>query len=289
MGKHTQEQEEVLNLIITEGLTPKQISIRRQTSTQNTYKIIGRLKKKGGISKTFGRVAKNLCTMQPQGHKIRLHGQEFCIGVLGGSKKYDKVREKSNFVRVRGHSVRLFTKSLEIYSSRSFYGDSVHDAVSSSVDHWNRFFVMLENEFDIIILKDRYQNIKLVKAHFAEVNNELARDCEVRGDKIKFRCNRDGKVYAIIDNSFNLHEFETVHPVSSQGDMAVFKPFFDDIRDKPHLVPSVQKECIDDIIKALSATVKVVDIVVKLQKSVMSPPDFSESIPKNELNPEYIG
>lgn len=288
MVRRTSQQQEILKLLIEDGLTPKQISIRRQTSIQNTYKIIRKLKENGMISKTFRPVENDRCTIQPKKHEIRLHAQEFNIRLIRGSKKYDKVRQMSNFIKFKGHSVRLFSKSLEIYSGRSFYGPGVPDAVSFSVDHWNKLFVMLENHLDIVILKDRYQNIKQVKAHFSEIHNELARDCEVKGDKIKFRCNRDGKVYALIDNSFNLHEFETVHPVTSQGDMAVFKAYFDDLRHNPHYTPSEQKGYIDDILKALDTTVKTLKVVVDLEKLRSSPPSLKPS-PMKGIRPKYIG
>ncbi len=237
--KLSKEQEDVLYLLTNEFLTPKKIAIRRNTSFQAAYKTIKKLKEKGALNNRLEGVEKIEGTFQPPTNQIRLHAQEFNIKLLFKDQRYNELLDKSNIEYIDGNTIKLYSNSIEIYSAHIFMGEDVQSATSKSIHYWNRFFIKLEDYFNVILMKNRYQNIKLVKAHYSEINNELAKDYEVKGDKIKIFTRDDGKLWFLIDNSFNLHEIETVHPKTSKQDMGdVIKPYFNDLRENKHFLPS---------------------------------------------------
>jgi hypothetical protein len=98
----------------------------------------------------------------------------------------------------------------------------------------------------IVILKPGFSNINLVNCHIAQVGNELAK--EVNKEQIKVYTLDDGKLWLVIDNSFNLHELETLHPKTALPDMRdIVAPYFNDMRQNPHYLPSSTKAYIDGL------------------------------------------
>lgn len=297
-GLLSESEAQVLHYITDEFLTPKQIAIRRGTSPNAVYKIIHKIKKKGALTKTFNRVEKigGTCKPPPENlpfcpNAVRLHGQEFNVKILFKDQRYKDCRSKANLINVDGNTVRLFRDSLEIYSGKSFYADTSHKATVKSFDYWGRLFARLENDLNIIIVKSRYQNIRLVNQHYAEVNNELAQECEKKAEKIRIYTNEDGKLWFTVDNSFNLHEAETQHPDTAKEDMSdVVKPFFNDLRDnKPPSLSQVMA-LVNRIVESNEKAAEInketaagLNSVVKLMK-----PAEKEEVKVGPL-PEYIG
>ena len=79
ISKISPAQIEVLELYTKEFLTPKKIAIRRQTTTQSVYRILGALRKKGQLTIHQKEVAKMGMTMQPTAaKKINIH----CFGLM---------------------------------------------------------------------------------------------------------------------------------------------------------------------------------------------------------------
>jgi hypothetical protein len=232
----TSSEKEVLHLLTAEFLTPQKIMIRRKCSQQAVSKIICSLKKKGALTTTLKAVVKTQSTKQPSQpkHQIRLHGQEFNIDILYKDERYNKTATESNTIIEDGNTLRLYKDSIEVYSGQFFYADDAQKATANSFIYWNRFFTRLEHRLNIIIVKSGNQNIKLVNHHYAEINNELARDVNIKADRIRVYANEDGKLWFNIDNSFNLNEAEAQHPGTAKQDIQKVVNVFNDIRDNPH-------------------------------------------------------
>lgn len=168
---------------------------------------------------------------------IRLHGQEFNIKLIWKGERYRG--RKNRVTYVDGNRIHLYNDSVEVYSGKSFWADDAHKATARSYEYWDSFFVRLEHELQVLILKERKANITQVKAEFAWVENELAKACVLTQEKIRVYCREDGKLWFLIDNSFNLHEAETVHPQTAQQDMQdVVMPFFNDLKENKLPLPS---------------------------------------------------
>lgn len=239
----TPSEKELLHLISEEFLTPKQIAIRRKCKRRVVYKHLASLKKKGVINAAYQVVHKFGGTCAPSSapipmqqhakggavHEKRLHGQEFNAGILYRDERY---KEKAGqIIFIDGNTVRCYRDSIEVYSGQSFFADDIQKATAKSMEYWTRFFVRLENDLKVILVKPRAQNIKLVNQHYAEIGNELATDCEMKGDKIRIYAKEDGKLWFTIDNSFNLREAETLHPHTAKEDMGKVVKHFNDMRD----------------------------------------------------------
>lgn len=260
----TKSEREVLYFLTKEYLTKKRIAIRRGTSIQAVYKILKKLQNKGQINHKFQEVEKNRCTLPSKSQKIRLHGIEYNINILFSNHRYKERIKKSNNIMIDGNTVRLYRNSIELYINHSFYGDDVQDATAKSIKYLNRLIPLIENDLKVILIKNRKQNIKLVRSSYAETNNEFAKECNVSGDKIRIKATEDNKVWFTIDNSFNLHEAETQHPETAKHDMEyVIKPFFDDLRDN-------NPPTLSDVMKLLKFVAETSKQTIEINKETAS-------------------
>lgn len=254
--KLTPAERDVLGLLTKRFMTPKKIAVRRKCSQQAVSKIISSLRKKGALKHGCDRVVESRPTPQPsqpsfpvESHLIRLHGMEFNVKILDSSVYYSKILKKCNKVVVDGCTVRLYKSSVEVYGTdKSFFGETPQMASSRAFAFWDRFFVRLENDLRVVLVKSRCQNIRLVSQHFSETANEFAVECERNKERIKVHTRDDGKLWFTIDNSFNLHEAETLHPKTSKRDMEdVVQPHFNDLRDNESFLPSQVTQVLHDI------------------------------------------
>src|SRR3990167_2263457 len=237
-------------MLTEDFMTPKQITIRRQTSIQATYKIFKKLKQKGAYNIGLMKVEKNRGTIQPHStNQIRIHAQQFTIQILWKNSKYKQLLEKTNQLDIDNCTINLWQNSIEIYSNNPFYGDTLDHALGKSAEYWNRLIARLEHEISCVLKKPRCQNIKLVRLHISETNNEIAKEIDNTGDRwFKVYAPEDNKLCFLIDNSFNLHEFEAVHSKTAVPDMRKVGSVFLDIRDKESYLPSDTKGMIDKLV-----------------------------------------
>ena len=154
----TTQQKEVYDLLTKEFLTPSKIAVIRGTSVQAVYKTITKLRQKGMLKGGFNKTLSTPSHFKPAfpvEHKIRLHGQEFNAKIINSSFKYEKLRKKQNVIFFDGNTIRLYDKSIEIYSAenRSFFGDDVQRATALSFAYWNRLFSRLEHHLGLSKLK----------------------------------------------------------------------------------------------------------------------------------------
>jgi len=217
--KLTKAEQEVLDLLTIKFFTPKQVQIARNCSKQAVYKIIRNLKNKGVLDTGFNKVDKSEAVVNQ--NQVRLHGQEFNIKIIWQDQIYQKRILESNLLYLDSHAIKLFRNSIEIYAGggTSFYGEDENRADKKALSYWNRFFIKLEQELHIIIIKDRCRNIKEVNHHFARGNSELCeKELEEQGKRIRVYCPIDGKLAFITDESFGNKEDETVHPLTAKRD-----------------------------------------------------------------------
>ena len=289
--KLTPTEAEVLHLLTKEFLTPNKAAIRRKTSKQAIYKIIKNLKEKGfvkEISKAFKQVEKIQSTLQPT-NLIRLHGQEFNIKILYKDYRYKKILEKANTLNIDGNTIRLYRNSIEVYLGHSFFGDTCQKATARSFTYWNRLVARLENDLKLILVKPGSQNIKIVAQHYAEINNELAEECEKTGDKIRIYTTDEGKLWFMADKSFNENEIETQGKTAKRDMEDVVQPFFNDLRDYPDKPPKLS-----DIMNLLGETNRInretasgLNVVVQLIKDQNKPKE--NNFKKDSGDKSYFG
>jgi len=280
--KLTKTEREVLHLLTNEFLTPNKIAVRRRTTVRAVNHHIQKLRFKGALKKGFQTLPKNEWSLEVS-EGIRLHGMEFNIKLLYQDKHYKVLRSKGNILSIDGNTIRLYTNSIEIYGLKSFFGEDAQSATSKAFSYWNKFFIRLEDYLKVELVKNRYNNVSLVKAEYAEIHNELAKECGNKCDKIKVYTRDDGKLWFLIDNSFNLHEAETVHRDSGKRDMVAVSNFFNDIRENPVTLSEVigaialNQHQLEDVTKGLNAVVKL-----------LKPPEIKKE-ERGMVKPGYIG
>lgn len=233
-------QKEIYRLLTEENLSVKAIAYRRGTSKRAVYKTIQILKKKAFLSRGFKPYQKEGGTCEPfsvnldkKKPLIRLHGLQLRIKIINSSKKYKNIKNKSNIFTLDGSTIHLHKDSISIFDKNSYFGNNETDSLNLASRYINKLFLRLEDRLNIIILKSDYKNCKIVKSHYSETKNGLAKDFEQKDIKLKIKSIDDNKTWFTIDNSFNLHEAETLHPETAPDDMFIIRPFFNDLRQNP--------------------------------------------------------
>lgn len=287
-------QTEILRQLTEEYETPKRIAIRLGVTDKAVYKVISKLKKKGYISQSYTRGLNKIIPttpLQPSTslkHGVRLHGQEFWVKVLNDSPTYRLLLGRKNMFFLDDNTVKISKGALEIYCNphRCFLGEDEQRATSLSLQYWNTLFTKLETKLNVVIVKGESTCIKQVNGHYAEINNELAEDCNEKKAKIHIYTNDDGKLWFSIDNSWNLNEAETQHSKTAKDDMRAVKRVFNDIRDNNPPTLSEMALLIKQALELNKETAAGLNSVVQL---MIPQPGEEMSEIKSDLIPTYIG
>lgn len=313
----TEKQKVIYDLITKEFLTIKQISLSLKMSKQHIHRVIKVLVKKGYIfydgcslgdargvaqnqrssisppfekDKSLFSIGINKGLTQCVFKSIRLHNQHFTIRILNKGLGYDRFRSRVSSFKLEGNTVKLNDSNVEVYSNQSFIGSSPEEAHKRSLEFWYIFFARLQSDLKVILIKDGFDNIKECRSHYAEVDNEFAKDLNSKKEKLSIS-GLDGKEYLKVDNSFNLNELETVHPVLSKEDMSKVKYFFDDLRSSEKSSFSDVKSLLIDVARVNKETADGLGVVVDTLKLLVKPKDKEDIIWDDGLNkkiPDYI-
>jgi DNA-binding Lrp family transcriptional regulator len=289
----TQKEKEVLKFLTEDFETPKRIAIRRQTSVQAVYKIINKLKKEGYIKKSFVRFKKSDVLLNPPHilNLIRLHGQEFNIKIISKDDRYKEILNKCNHIEQDGSTIRLYNDSIEVYMPLMFYGEDAQQTDSKAIPVLQKLIYRLEDRLKVVLIKNGYENIKRVNAHYSEINNEVARDLRIKSDKLRIYTKEDGKLWFLMDYSLNVDEAEAVHPKTSKQDITTVKEFFNDLRDNEPCTITQLKQIIGSLAKeqletkqSVTAIAQSLNIVISLLKPIEQP----KAIKEDDTIPSYI-
>ena len=298
------EQETKIKKYISKGLTHKQIQKQLNISKRTLFFHLKSMKSKGYLGSSTctdttppvgeGTLKSDNLSNNPVNHLIRLHGQQFLIEILYNSKKYNDNRKRQNRRYLDFDVIELNEDTIEVYVGRSFFNEHANDAHKESMEYFLRLLRRLENDYGIILLKDRKQNIKEVVAHFSEIKNGISYDYRMKNKVLLFKA-ADGKVWLKTDNSFNLDELETTHPKTAKQDMNILKHYLNDFRENE---PPNNTELLTIMLKHQSGTDKRLEECASATLNVLSMLDmflkpFSKPpTPQNqdvEYIPNYIG
>ena len=245
----SKDERKILNLITVERLTNNQIQTKLKMGKTTFYKHKKTLKN-AGLLNTF--YSANFFESTPpkvrdlvhhnnskKEKKIRLHFIELNINLIYSDERYAKQLKKSNTLFIGEDTIRLYKNSLEVYIKHSFFAETAQKATANSINYIEKLLIRLENDLHVILRKHRCQNIRICNAHYSEIENEYAKDCNINAEKIRIYTRDDGKLWFLIDNSFNLNEAEAVHPQTAKPDIEKVTSYFNDIRDSNYvLMPS---------------------------------------------------
>jgi hypothetical protein len=289
------EQEEIVKLLCDDYKTAKQIALLRGTTVQAVYKTIKILIKKSVISGSLKHGFKNIgMVMQenPQPAKYyRLHGLQFDIQILDKSIRYEKLLKETTSIRIDNNTVVVYPEKIEVFSGqlKDFRGKDINECFEKAYSYYyDKLFNILENDLKIIIIKDRVQNIRLVRGHLAEVEGQMAKELSIEDNLIILR-RSDGKQFFIFDKSFNMKESETVHPKHFKEDAhIIYENHLKSWVENPKCLNNAELSIkIDEIIELQRQTQIQLTDVVRLKKA-----DMQSNTPQTETSkdkPFYVG
>ena len=263
----SQEQQEILNYMLNDFLTPKQIAFKRRTTVRAVYKTISKLRKKGLLVGGFKKGFKSRGVHKTLGgsQQIRLHNIQESIKIIKISNNYLQKIKKSNKLEFKGITLMLYSKKIEIYSQEkiSFFGKTTKDCDAAAIKFFRSFYGRIEDNLNIIIEKERVLNKKWVRRHYALINSEIAKKCNKEKQQLIILDNEDKKQRIITDNSLNLNELEAVHSTKAKTDITRLKFHIEDMINNQSLSNSQITMRINDIVSAMEKMQKVIELKLK--------------------------
>jgi hypothetical protein len=225
------EQEEIIKLLCDDFITVKQVAKQRNTSVQAVYKTIKKLIEtgylKGGLKQGFrkggmvtgGGVEK---VKHTENKYYRLHGLQYDIKILQSGETFQKLKNQTTSIRIDNNTIVVYSDKIEVFSgeNKDWQDKTINGCFEQAHNYYDLFFSQLENKLNIIILKDRCTNIKLVKGHLAEVEGGIAKEISLTDNLMLLR-RSDGKVFFMFDKSKGLNESETIHPQHFKQDAQI--------------------------------------------------------------------
>jgi hypothetical protein len=146
-----------------------------------------------------------------------------------------------------GHKVDLWDKCVVFYSPRdkSYFASSAVDCRQFALFDIDELVGRFERALGVSFRSQGKFALKFVKQHYADVNNELAR--QRSRDNKPLRVPGWSGEWLLVDCSLGVPELECVHPVSSVSDMDdVVVPFFNDLKET-RLMPSMILEMVGGV------------------------------------------
>jgi len=290
--KLTQKQAEVLRLLNL-GCSVREVAKRQKVTTQAVYKMLYRLEDLGVLN--YATLKRGL--VYPKQPNLRLHGLQYQIKILYQSPVYRKTKEKSNIITFGDFKLALFKNSLTLWILKDFIGEKAADCKGAASEYLYKTLAFIERKYNIVLVKRGYQNIKEVRAHYAAMNNSLAKKAIKENQPTQIRDPKDGKVWLSIDNSIYPPELETQHKDSSYIDMKeIIEPFFTILKTDPYFF-NKQTFKVEKLIKITESNSAQVSELTKALKTLISamasfmpkPNEEKQSPPREEEPPDYIG
>jgi len=134
-----------------------------------------------------------------------------------------------------GRKVWLTNNSVIIYEKSSFFAETARDAKHHALMTFIALVKKVEGALhaDFTFKLGKEYRFKVSRQHYALVKNALAEQYDHEGKRLHVREPDEGKLWFVIDNSFNLHEAETVHPWTADSDNAKVQNFFNSLKECP--------------------------------------------------------
>jgi DNA-binding transcriptional ArsR family regulator len=148
--------------------------------------------------------------------------------LIGGINRGQKLEFK-------GRKIWLTDKSIIIYEKSSYLADTSKESQERAIQDMLALMKSLEKHLQANFKTGRYYKFKVSRQHYSLVKNALAQQYDKEGNKLQVY-NEDG-LWFLIDNSYNLHEAETVHPKTSVEDNKKVQDYFNGVKKLEDYTP----------------------------------------------------
>ena len=251
--------------LLKQSTNLKEIQKNLSISKQDLNYYLKVLLKNGLIEKKgrgYYEISKNTPKDTNLPREIRGHAFIWTIKLPKEIKNWDKrveILEKSNIpfkligllkktprIVINNKKVWLGEKSLIIYEPHSFYGINAIESRKYAVLSLISCLQALESKFDINL---HPYTFKPSREHYGIIKNDLAIQCNKKGEKIHIRDDLEGE-WLWIDDSLELGELETGGTKALLRNIQVQR-WWNDMKDTGFkLTPSFLMESINGLIKA---------------------------------------
>lgn len=176
------------------------------------------------------------------------------LGNLGGGQK----------LVFKGRNVHLKNNSIIVYERSSYFSQFAKKAQQHSVYDYLKLIRSLEKFLGIDFSFKGHYKFKVSRQHYSLVKNALAKQYDEEGKKLSVY-NAQG-LWFIIDNSFNLHEAEAIHPKTALEDIEKVQDFFNELKINPMTTTEIKQNFteINELLKQSSRS--QVDTAMVLQQ-----------------------
>ncbi len=151
--------------------------------------------------------------------------------------EYERLKIKGGGQRIlyKRRKIWLTNKSIIVYEKSSYFSESAKGAKSLAIQKFISLIKSLERDLhaDFSFHANREYHFKVSRQHYALVKNALAKQYDEEGKKLKVYTAKNKALWFIIDNSYNLHEAETVHAETADEDNKKVQAFFNSLKEKP--------------------------------------------------------
>lgn len=195
---------------------------------------------------------KNLNLFKPD--SVRAHAFQFTLAINPELRNWDKREDilrnlgikfkKLNVfggaqsLTFKGRKVWLTRKSIIVFEKSSYMAENSTEARQYAIYDFMILIRALERYLKADFgVSDKNFKFKVSRQHYALIKNALAKQYD-RENKKLYVSNENGKQWFIIDNSFNLHEAETIDPDTADQDNLKIQKFFNGIKSFDNFTPN---------------------------------------------------
>ena len=138
-------------------------------------------------------------------------------------------------INFRGRKIWLTNKSIIIYEKSSYLADTADESKQHAIHDLIVLIKSLERMLGANFKIASKYMFKVSRQHYSLIKNSLAKQYNQEGKKLNVY-SADG-LWFVIDNSFNLHEAETLHPKTADIDNKKVQDFFNGVKQFEDYTP----------------------------------------------------
>ena len=161
---------------------------------------------------------------------------------------FKRIKQGQSIV-LRGHTIWLCNSSIVIYFSpkSSFYATSSYESSGRALIECKETIRAVERLIGKSLKLGKGWLVSEAKSHYADIRNVLSKYYHSKGIS-RFEVTQSGKAWAMVDNSFNLFELETIAGGGkSKEDLPKLQMFLNDLRDNPETLSNIKAKTTDEL------------------------------------------
>ncbi|MEK7179943.1 MAG: hypothetical protein AAB706_00545 [Patescibacteria group bacterium] len=171
----------------------------------------------------------------------------------------------------KGRKIHITNSSIIVYETASYISDLARVSESHAIYDILHLVKQIEKIFQANLFPNGQIKFKVTKQHHAMIKNSLAKQYNDKKKKLEIWTGR-GLTY-LIDNSFDINEFEGVHPKTSPEDMDdKVIPFFKSLDKDPMTTTEIKdnfSEFSDRVKKLSENDIKLSQVLEGMQKNLV--------------------